>query len=417
MLFVLYLANNHKLLFHHIYDDNVLPLQRYDSYNYDNVILLCPTAHEYNEHIHNNDLISFVDTGHNIFVILDNNITEPYHQLAYEYDIIINNNNVVDTFNTVKSQYTNQDNIITVKPNNNNIIQIDDNIPLVYSGITHSQPYTINQQFIPILSVNSSSSIISDGINDNDLLLNTEQYIVSGIQTESNGRITFVSNSNLLSNYYYSLNSFTTTNHQHYPHNNNYLFSQQLISWSFGHSNILRGSNLQHKQLDFETSLIPYKRNVITDFVSYRINDWIDISVQIDEKKNNYYVPYISNDVQLQLIMYDPYYRVFMNHTHSGIYNAKIKLPHIFGVYKIVIDYHKQGYNHLFMNETISVRPYRHDEYERFIFVASPYYITVLSLGLAFFVFTVVFLYQKQDDSIDTVTTSTTTTTHKPKVA
>jgi oligosaccharyltransferase complex subunit beta len=83
-----------------------------------------------------------------------------------------------------------------------------------------------------------------------------------------------------------------------------------------------------------------------------------------------------------------------------------LRLPDNFGIYKWVIDYHRQGYSHVFVNETISVRPYRHDEYERFLFVAYPYYITAFSLIAAFVLFGIIFMHSPMAQT--TVTTSTT---------
>ena len=46
-------------------------------------------------------------------------------------------------------------------------------------------------------------------------------------------------------------------------------------------------------------------------------------------------------------------------------------------------------------NMQVSVRPFRHNEFERFLTAAYPYYASVLSTMAAFFVFSLVFLYHK----------------------
>ena len=43
----------------------------------------------------------------------------------------------------------------------------------------------------------------------------------------------------------------------------------------------------------------------------------------------------------------------------------------------------------------VSVRPFRHNEFERFLTAAYPYYASVLSTMAAFFIFSLVFLYHK----------------------
>ena len=43
----------------------------------------------------------------------------------------------------------------------------------------------------------------------------------------------------------------------------------------------------------------------------------------------------------------------------------------------------------------VSVRPFRHNEFERFLVAAYPYYASVFSTMAAFFLFGFVFLYHK----------------------
>lgn len=45
--------------------------------------------------------------------------------------------------------------------------------------------------------------------------------------------------------------------------------------------------------------------------------------------------------------------------------------------------------------QVVPVRPYKHDEYERFLLPAYPYYASVLSTMAAFFLAGLVFLYSK----------------------
>ena len=43
--------------------------------------------------------------------------------------------------------------------------------------------------------------------------------------------------------------------------------------------------------------------------------------------------------------------------------------------------------------ERVTVRPYKHDEYERFLFVAFPYFFGLFGTIVGTFVFTIVFVY------------------------
>lgn len=47
------------------------------------------------------------------------------------------------------------------------------------------------------------------------------------------------------------------------------------------------------------------------------------------------------------------------------------------------------------MHTQVSIRPFHHDEYERFIFSAFPYYASAFSMMAGFLVFGAFFLYSK----------------------
>ena len=70
-------------------------------------------------------------------------------------------------------------------------------------------------------------------------------------------------------------------------------------------------------------------------------------------------------------------------------------MPDVYGVFKFVVQYSRPGYTSIELSEQVPVRPFRHNEYERFIVSAYPYYVSVLSLMLAFLLLDILFLYQK----------------------
>ena len=67
----------------------------------------------------------------------------------------------------------------------------------------------------------------------------------------------------------------------------------------------------------------------------------------------------------------------------------------MYGVFKFRVVYARSGYSAIELEEQVPVRPFRHNEYERFIVSAYPYYASVLSLMVAFVLLDVLFLYQK----------------------
>lgn len=110
------------------------------------------------------------------------------------------------------------------------------------------------------------------------------------------------------------------------------------------------------------------------------------------------WVPYTRGDVQLELTMLDPHVRLPLSPSPSspGVHSASFQLPDVYGVYKFVIEHRRIGYSNLDVAAQVSVRPFRHDEFDRFIGQAYPYYTAAFTIMAAFFTFGIVFLYTKE---------------------
>lgn len=120
-----------------------------------------------------------------------------------------------------------------------------------------------------------------------------------------------------------------------------------------------------------------------------------EYSVRIEEWNGKKWVPFVANDVQLEFIMLDPYIRTTLNHDNNGNYRTTFKVPDRYGVFTFKIDYVRKGYGFLTSVTRTPVRPYRHNEYERFIDVAYPYYASAFSMMGGLFLFSWVFLFGK----------------------
>lgn len=75
---------------------------------------------------------------------------------------------------------------------------------------------------------------------------------------------------------------------------------------------------------------------------------------------------------------------------------AKFKVPDVYGVFKFVVDYNRIGYTHLHSVTQVSVRPYEHTQFERFIRSAFPYYASSFSMMVGVVLFSFVFLHFKE---------------------
>lgn len=130
----------------------------------------------------------------------------------------------------------------------------------------------------------------------------------------------------------------------------------------------------------------------------YRIKDDIIYSLVIEEydADRGGWVPYQASDVQLEFVMLDPHIRTFLECVpETGRFWKLFKVPDNYGIFKFRILYRRPGLSVLAVNTQVSVRPFHHDEYERFIFSAFPYYASAFSMMAGFLVFGVALLYSK----------------------
>ena len=134
-----------------------------------------------------------------------------------------------------------------------------------------------------------------------------------------------------------------------------------------------------------------------THFEGYTIMDDLEYSIKIEIFESGKWLPYKSDDVQFEFVRIDPFVRQTMQPHADGTYVARFKVPDVYGVYKMEVDYQKDGLTYLFSSTQVSVRPLRHNEYERFIYSAYPYYLSAFLMMAYLYVFSFVYLYQQKE--------------------
>ena len=98
--------------------------------------------------------------------------------------------------------------------------------------------------------------------------------------------------------------------------------------------------------------------------------------------------------------MLDPYVRKTLAHDGRGRFHVAFKAPDAYGVFKFSVEYRRLGYSWLSLQRTVPVRPFRHNEYERFIPAAYPYYGAAFSMMAGFLAFGFVFLYHRDPPAV-----------------
>ena len=104
---------------------------------------------------------------------------------------------------------------------------------------------------------------------------------------------------------------------------------------------------------------------------------------------------FTADDVQLEFVMLDPYVRVTMDAQGDGRFVAEFQAPDVYGVFKFRVVYRRPGWSNVESHTQVTVRPFKHNEYERFIEGAFPYYASAFAMMAGVFVFSFVFLYSR----------------------
>ncbi|EGC29437.1 hypothetical protein DICPUDRAFT_158975 [Dictyostelium purpureum] len=360
-------------------------LEKYGDFNYDHLVLFAPTLES--KTITSNAVLNFIDGGNNVLIAGSNKISETIRDIAQEcgMDIEEDNTLVYDHFNYDKSQPDHSllvaDQFIQDSP----IILQGLDKPVIYKGIGHkirSNPLNF--------AVLTGSSTAYSGKKTNGAstkLMGKSCGLVSSLQARNNARVTFSGSIELFTD-----KSFGTTLEKNQSGNKE--FVENLVSWTFQERGILRSSQLELVKISTESN-----STVAPDV--FTIKDEVSYSLKVEEYDGvkNEWVPYVSQ-IQLEVIMLDPYIRTFIKGDSKGIYKINIKLPDVYGVFTFEATVQKPGYGQLEHIIRKPIVPFRHDSYERFIPAAFPYYAACFSMIIGTFIFSIIFLFNKDPKHI-----------------
>ncbi|KAG4994029.1 hypothetical protein JHK86_030856 [Glycine max] len=331
----------------HLADDPKIALQRYGQYLYDALILFSPTIERFGGSIDAAAILDFVDSGHDLIVAADSNASDLIREIATECGVDFDEDPaavVVD-----HSGYA-----VSATEGDHTLIASDDFIksdaPVLFQGIGHSLNPT-NSLVLKVLSASPSafSANPKSKLTSPPSLTGTSISLVSVIQARNNARILISGSLSLFSNRFFTSGVQKAGSPTKHEKSGNEQFLNELSKWIFHERGHLKAVHVQH-----------HKVGEANEPAIYRINDNLEYSVEVYEWSGTTWEPYVADDVQVQFYMMSPY--VLKTLSTDG------KIP---------------------------VRPFRHNEYERFIPAAYPYYGAAFSMMAGFFIFTAVHLYSK----------------------
>jgi len=143
---------------------------------------------------------------------------------------------------------------------------------------------------------------------------------------------------------------------------------EQLTRWATHQSGVLSIDSVTHSREGESESVEIYK-----------VNDRVRYSVQFKPGQS------VPDDAQLEFVMLDPYWRIPLvpEPNQPNALSATFNAPDQHGVFTLSLDYRRAGYSFLSHKITVSVAPPRHDQFDRFITGAAPFYLGAGSVVLA----------------------------------
>ena len=402
-------ARGHVLSFYQTESPN-LALKRYGEKLYDNIVFFAPSAESFSS-ISFEDVSEFVQEGGNVLVAGNKRLSDGVRELLESFGVLVDKKDteVIDHFENFDAlDFNRQHTVVQAKNAIASSVVLGDfngkasQTPVLFKGIGHKIKKD-NILAVRILKGNptSYSYFTSKAITDAPESAGEQTSLVSGLQGRNNARVVFAGSLDLFSNQYFGAQIAGRTS-------GNRDFCREVTKWGFAESGVLRFRNIVHhksdgtppdvilhekERPDLPATLYP-DPEITRNSLVYRIKDEIVYSMVVEEFKNGEWQPFSADDMQMEFVMLDAYVRKTMkSNADTGKFVAQFTAPDSYGIFKFRVLYRREGYTVLHAETQVSIRPFKHNEYERFIFSAYPYYASAFSATIAFFVFSVFFLF------------------------
>ncbi|CAI5943760.1 unnamed protein product [Closterium sp. NIES-65] len=383
--------------------DSSLVLQKYGEYLYDAAIILAPEVSSFGGVVDVAAILDFVDSGHDLILAADSGASDTIRDIALECGVDLDENPkgvVIDHQQYARVSGRRDDHTLVLGSNliNSSVILGASPIkgPILFQGIAMTVSPT-SELVVPVLS-GSPTAYAADpaaALKEPPALQGKAVSLVAAMQARNNARVLISGSLALFTDSFFravvdvsatsadpaSQNAKTS---QWLSPAGNEQFVTELSKWTFHERGHLKAVNLRHN-----------KAGESTEPAVYRVSDHLEFAVDIYEWAGSEWVPFKGDDVQVQFYMMSPYVLKTLSHDDKGRFFTSFQVPDVYGVFQFKVEHKRLGYSTISLAKQIPVRPFRHDEFERFIPAAFPYYASTFSMMIAFFVIGFVFLYHK----------------------
>ncbi|CAG8588533.1 8604_t:CDS:2 [Diversispora eburnea] len=217
--------------------------------------------------------------------------------------------------------------------------------------------------------------------------------LVTALQARNNARITFVGSLEFFSDRFFDSPVHNVVTSEKFPKSGNEDFAMDLVKWTFQKKGVIKVISRHHN-----------KEGETEQLETYRIKDNITYTIEISEYVNDQWQAFNGTDVQFEAIMLDPYIRKTLTPTSSPDLESRkfitnIQLPDVYGVFTFRVNYKRPGYSYIDDKSVVAIRPFRHNEYPRYISAAYPYYTVTASMIVSFLIFSIVWIFNEDPSS------------------
>jgi len=387
-------------------------LAKYGEYQYDFLVLLAPRAEEFGSRLDVDSILNFIDDGHSVILAVDSEPTAINREIATECGVEFgtDKNFVIDHHNFDSSDYDGDHTLIIASDlvSDSIVSGSSKSSSILFRGI--DQHLEENDLLAPVLLASQYAYGASpdDSVSDSRPNSSRRPVLISALQARNNARVLFSGSLDLFSDKFFTTRVSKTTGaessqQQAASNSNNALsgneeLANSLISWTLKEKGVLRASNVRHYIVGEQTS-----RDV------YKVTDKLYYAIDVEEWNGKQWTAYSGNDVQLEFTMLDPYVRATLKNEGGSTFSTNFTVPDVYGIFTFRVKLEKSGYTNVLDERTVTIRPFKHNEYERFIVAAYPYYASAFSMMAGLFVFSFFFLYTRDRP----VTSSTGTSAQK----
>ena len=374
-------------------DDTSIVLKKYGEFLYDHLVLFSPSVEEFGGTLSVEGVTDFVDNGGNVLVAGSVQTGDVLREIASEvgFEADEENNAVIDHLNFDQALDDGKHTTVVADPANliksEAIVGTKKVNPLLYRG-TGLIVDRENPLVLEILTASSSaySHNPDEPISEYPHATGKNTVLIAGLQARNNARVVFSGSLDFFSD------EFLTASVERFASkkvdaSGNKDLAEALSAWCFKRSGVLRVVSVNHH-------LKGEKKPPASH--TYTIKEDVVYTIEIEEFKNGKWGPYKATDVQMEFVRIDPFVRLNLKN-NNGKFVGNFKIPDVYGVYNFKVDYVRTGMTRLYSTTQFSVRPWRHDQYERFIQSAYPYYASAFSMMAGVVIFSIVFLHYKED--------------------